>query len=59
MHEIFSFTCIVFDKPNVVGVLRYRLGLSVSDPTDDTVFVAFDMEMTFRQLKLRSFWGQV
>lgn len=45
MHEIFSFTCIGFDKPNVVGVLRYRVELSVSDQTDDTVFVAFDMEM--------------
>lgn len=31
MHEIFSFTCIGFDKPNVVGVLRYRVELSVSD----------------------------
>lgn len=31
--------------------------LSVTDPIDDTtVFVAFDMEMTFRQLKLHSFW---
>ncbi|CAN6822442.1 unnamed protein product, partial [Brassica oleracea] len=30
---------------------------SLKNPIDDTtVFVAFDMEMTFRQLKLRSFW---
>ncbi|KAG2293105.1 hypothetical protein Bca4012_005958 [Brassica carinata] len=39
------------------GCPRYRVELSVTDPIDDTtVFVAFDMEMTFRQLKLRSFW---
>ncbi|KAF3558875.1 hypothetical protein F2Q69_00016730 [Brassica cretica] len=31
---------------SAVGVLRYQVELSVSDQTDETFFVAFDVEMT-------------
>ncbi|KAL0774326.1 hypothetical protein Bca101_039477 [Brassica carinata] len=34
------------DQPAAVGVLRYQVELSVSDQTDETFFVAFDVEMT-------------
>nr|VDD07920.1 unnamed protein product [Brassica rapa] len=36
-RKISSFTCIVFDKTNDVGVLVYRVELSVSDKADDAV----------------------
>ncbi|CAN7033551.1 unnamed protein product [Brassica rapa subsp. trilocularis] len=45
-REISSFTCIVCDNTSAVGVLRYQVELSVSGQTDETVLVAFDVEMT-------------
>ncbi|CAF2140869.1 unnamed protein product [Brassica napus] len=44
-REISSFTCIVFDKTNDVGVLRYRVELSVSDKADDAVCLAWNAQI--------------
>ncbi|CAF1750352.1 unnamed protein product [Brassica oleracea var. botrytis] len=40
-----SFTCVSCNESNAEAALRYRVTLSVSDDTDTTSFLAFDMEM--------------
>ncbi|KAL0748075.1 hypothetical protein Bca101_030077 [Brassica carinata] len=40
-----SFTCLSCDRENTTGVLRYRVEFSVADHTDESVFVAFDIEI--------------
>lgn len=41
-----SFVCMFCNRPNVVGVLRYHVKMTVADDTDESVFVSFDGEIT-------------
>ncbi|KAL0864280.1 hypothetical protein Bca101_043398 [Brassica carinata] len=41
-----SLTCVSCNNPNAVGVLRYRVEMSVADETGEGVFVCFDGVMT-------------
>ncbi|KAF8096726.1 hypothetical protein N665_0303s0049 [Sinapis alba] len=45
-RTVSSFTCISCNNPNAVGVLRYRVEMSIADDTDEGLFVGFDGEMT-------------
>ncbi|CAN6906379.1 hypothetical protein Bca4012_076211 [Brassica carinata] len=40
-----SFTCVSCNNTSVVGVLWYRMEMSIADDTDEGLFVAFDGEM--------------
>ncbi|KAF8084654.1 hypothetical protein N665_0708s0012 [Sinapis alba] len=45
-RTVASFTCLSCNNTNEVGVLRYRVEMSVADETGEAVFVCFDWVMT-------------
>ncbi|CAN7077231.1 unnamed protein product [Brassica oleracea var. botrytis] len=44
-REVASLTCPSCNDLNVVGVMRYRVEMSISDATGSTTFVVFDSEL--------------
>ncbi|KAG2238687.1 hypothetical protein Bca52824_092081 [Brassica carinata] len=45
-RTVASFTCLSCNNTNAVGVLRYRVEMSVADETGEALFVCFDEVLT-------------